>query len=88
MYWTGGRVIGHLALAYSDAVFWTDVLPTEYDGWSPAYTTFDATLGLRWSQGRVVTLLRGTNLTNAEIHPHVYGDITKRALWLEARFQF
>jgi hypothetical protein len=36
----------------------------------------------------VVTLVRGTNLTNAEIHPHVYGDITKRAVWLEARFQF
>jgi len=36
----------------------------------------------------VVTLLRGTNLTNAEVHQHVFGDIQKRTLWLEARFSF
>jgi len=88
VYWAHRRVLGNLSLSYAESAFWVDVLAPEFDGASPAYTMFNATIGLRWAEGRVVTLLRGTNLTNAEVHQHVFGDIQKRTLWLEARFSF
>ncbi len=88
VYWQGQRVEGSLGLAYADRAFWVDVLPHDYDGWSPAYTLFNASLGLRWADGRIVTTLRGTNLTNADAQQHSFGDILKRAVWAEARFSF
>jgi outer membrane receptor protein involved in Fe transport len=88
VYWHGRRVQGSLDVRYADRTFWVDVLPHDYDGYSPAYTMFDASLGLRWSGGRIVTTLRGTNLTNAAVQQHSYGDILKRAVWAEARFAF
>jgi outer membrane receptor protein involved in Fe transport len=88
VHWAQRRVLGNLSLSYAESAFWVDVLAPEFDGASPAFTMFNATIGLRWAEGRVVTLLRGTNLTNAEVHQHVFGDIQKRALWLEARFSF
>jgi iron complex outermembrane receptor protein len=88
VYWQGRRVQGSLGVAYADRTFWVDVLPYEFDGYSPAYTQFNASLGLRWAEGRIVTTLRGTNLTNADVQQHSYGDILKRAVWAEARFSF
>ncbi len=88
LYWSGRRVTGSLGLSSSDPAFWVDVLPHDYDGWSPAYTMFNASLGLRWAEGRLVTVLRGTNLTNAEVRQHVYGDVVKRTIWAETRFSF
>ena len=88
VYWSGRRVTGSLGINHSDPAFWVDVLPHDYDGWSPAFTMFDASLGLRWAEGRILTTLRGTNLTNAEVRQHVYGDVVKRTVWAEARFSF
>jgi iron complex outermembrane receptor protein len=88
VYWTGRRVLGSLGVRSADRTFWVDVLSHDYDGFSPGYTSFDASLGLRWAGGRIVTILRGTNLTSAEIQEHSFGDLVKRAVWLEARFAF
>lgn len=88
VYWQGRRVQGSLDVRYADRTFWVDVLPHDYDGYSPAYTMFGASVGVRWAEGRIVTTLRGTNLTNADVQQHSYGDILKRAVWAEARFSF
>ena len=88
VYWQGRRVQGSLDVRYADRTFWVDVLPHDYDGYSPAYTMFGASIGVRWAEGRIVTTLRGTNLTNADVQQHSYGDILKRAVWAEARFSF
>lgn len=88
IYWEGTRLIGSLGMSYADRGFWVDVLPHDFDGESPAYTSFNASLGFRFAAGKMAATLRGTNLTNAEIQQHAYGDIQKRALTAELHFSF
>ena len=86
--WSGPRLIGSLSLNHADRSFWVDVLPHGFDGYSEAYTMFNASFGVRWAQGRILTTLRGTNLTNAEVRQHDFGDILKRTIFLDVRFVF
>ena len=88
IYWEGTRLIGSLAMSYADRAFWVDVLPHDFDGESPAYTSFNASLGFRFAAGKMAATLRGTNLTNAEIQQHAYGDIQKPALTAALHFSF
>jgi hypothetical protein len=44
-----------------------------------------ASLGVKLADGRFSALVRGTNLANQTIQQHIYGDILKRALFLELR---
>ena len=32
---------------------------------------------MKWKEGRIITSLKGTNLTNETIQQHIYGDIMK-----------
>jgi hypothetical protein len=75
-------------VSYAGRAFWVDVLPHDFDGYSPERTTFDATFGAHWAGGKITTTLRGTNLANAEVQPHVFGDIMKRMVLAEVRFRF
>jgi iron complex outermembrane receptor protein len=86
--WSGRRVLGSLSLSHADRAFWVDVLPHDFDGFTEAYTMFNASLGVRWAQGRILTSLRGTNLTNAEVRQHAFADIVKRTLFADVRFSF
>jgi len=86
--WSGHRLIGSMSLNHADRSFWVDVLPHGFDGYADAYTMFNASFGVRWAQGRILTTLRGTNLTNAEVRQHDFGDILKRTVFLDARFAF
>jgi iron complex outermembrane receptor protein len=86
--WSGRRLIGSMSLNHADRSFWVDVLPHGFDGYADAYTMFNASFGVRWAQGRILTTLRGTNLTNAEVRQHNFGDILKRTVFLDARFAF
>ena len=42
----------------------------------------------RWADGRVTTTIKGTNLTDEVIQQHVFGDILRRSVFAELRFQF
>jgi len=86
--WSGTRLLGSLSLHHADQAFWTDVLPHDFDGFSDPYTMFNASFGVRWGDGRILTLVRGTNLTNAVVRQHVYGDILRRSVTAELRFMF
>ncbi len=88
VYWSGPRLVGSLSLNQADRAFWVDVLPHDYDGYTAPYTMFNASFGVRWAAGRIVTTLRGTNLTNADVQQHSYGDIFKRSLVADVRFAF
>jgi outer membrane receptor protein involved in Fe transport len=88
VYWSGRRFTGSLSLSYAERAFWVDVLPHHFDGYSPGYTLFNAAFGVRWAGGKMSAMLRGTNLANAEVQQHDYGDIMKRMLALELRFAF
>lgn len=88
VYWAGPRFTGSLGLSHAERAFWVDVLPHDFDGESPAYTSFNASFGMRFAGGKMAATLRGTNLTNADVQQHDFGDIQKRALTVELRFLF
>ena len=86
--WNSPRLIGSASVNYVDKALWTDVLSSSYHGFTDAYTMLNASFGVKWNQGKIITTLKGTNLTNSEIQQHVYGDLIKRAVFLEARINF
>jgi outer membrane receptor protein involved in Fe transport len=83
----GARFLGSAAINYSDKAFWSDVLTPAYHGYSNAYTMVNGTLGVKWSQGQVTTLVKATNLLNQDIQQHVFGDVLKRSATIEVRFK-
>jgi outer membrane receptor protein involved in Fe transport len=84
----GTRFVGLVSVNYASEAFWTDVLSGAYNGFTDAYTMLNATVGMRWAEGKVTTSLKGTNLTNETIMQHVFGDILKRSIMAEVKFQF
>jgi len=68
--------------------FWADVLTPDYFGYSDSYTLVNASFGVKWNAGRIITSLKATNLTNEDIQQHVFGDILKRSVSAEARLTF
>ncbi len=86
--WTTPRFLGSAGVNYVDKALWTDVLSSSFHGFTDAYTLVNASFGMKWADGKVTTTLKGTNLLNEKIQQHVFGDILKRSLMLEARFNF
>jgi outer membrane receptor protein involved in Fe transport len=80
-----GRYLGSVAVNYSSRAFWSDVLTPEFFGYTGSYTLVSANFGLKWNGGKVITSLKGTNLTNEDIQQHVFGDILKRSVSAEVR---
>jgi outer membrane receptor protein involved in Fe transport len=81
------RFLGSASVNYSDKAFWSDVLTSEYHGYSDAYTMVNGSFGVKWAQGRVTTLVKATNIFNKDIQQHVFGDIIKRSVMFEVRFK-
>jgi iron complex outermembrane receptor protein len=86
--WNSSRLIGSASVNYMDEALWTDVLTSTSHGFTDPYTMFNASIGVKWANGKVTTTLKGTNLFNETIQQHVFGDILKRSVFLEARFTF
>jgi len=81
------RFLGSASVNYSDQAFWSDVLTSPYHGLTDAYTMVNGSFGVKWSGGKVTTLVRATNLLNQDIQQHVFGDIMKASVVGEVRFQ-
>jgi outer membrane receptor protein involved in Fe transport len=79
------RYLGSASANYSDKAFWSDVLTSPYHGFTDAYTMVNGSFGVKWGQGKVTTLVRGTNLLNRDIQQHVFGDIIKMSIVGEVR---
>ena len=73
---------------YSDKGFWSDVLNAPYFGFADAYTILNGSFGMKWDGGSITTLVKGTNLLNKDIQPHIFGDIIKRSILAEIRFAY
>jgi outer membrane receptor protein involved in Fe transport len=84
----GRRYLGSLSVNYTSKAFWSDVLTPAYFGFTDAYTMVNGSFGVRWAGGKVTTTLKGTNLLNESIQQHVFGDILKRSVTAEVRFDF
>jgi outer membrane receptor protein involved in Fe transport len=82
------RILGSALVNHADKAFWTDVLTSEYDAYTPAYTMLNASFGVKWANGKVVTSLKGTNLANQKVQQHTFGDIIKRSVFAEVRLRY
>ena len=81
------RFLGSGSVNYSADAFWSDVLTSPYHGFTEAYAMVNGSFGVKWAQGRVTTLVRGTNLFNRNIQQHVFGDIIKASVVGEVKFR-
>jgi outer membrane receptor protein involved in Fe transport len=84
--YNGPRILGNLSVNYADKALWTDVLSSIYHGYTDSYTMLNATIGVKFADGKARISLKGTNLTNGEILQHVYGDLLRRSVQAELSF--
>jgi outer membrane receptor protein involved in Fe transport len=82
----GARWLGSASVNYTDKAFWSDVLTSAFYGFTDAYTMVNGSIGAKWGQGRITTLLKVNNLLNQDIQQHVFGDVLKRSGVVEVRF--
>ena len=83
-----GRFLGNASLSYVDDAFFQDVLDARFHGSTEAYTQVNGAFGMRWMNGKVISTIKVINLTNEDIQSHVFGDVVKRQILGELRFQF
>ncbi len=82
------RLLGNLAVSYTDEAFWQDVLDARFAGTTDAYTLVNGAFGVRWAGDRLTTSIKVTNLGNKEVMQHVFGDVMKRQVMGEVRVAF
>jgi outer membrane receptor protein involved in Fe transport len=86
MNYDGPEYLGSGQVSYSDKAFWSDVLTSQYHGFSDSYTLVNGTFGRKWQGGRITTLIKVNNILDQEVQQHVFGDLLKRSAVLEVRF--
>jgi outer membrane receptor protein involved in Fe transport len=83
----GPRFVGNLTVNHADRAFWSDVLTSNYYGYSNAYTMTSGTFGIKWRGGKLTTLVKSTNLFNETIQQHVFGDLLRRSVTGEVKIR-
>jgi len=83
-----GRFLGGVTLNYMSEAFWADVLGPPYWGPTPAHTLLGASAGVRLAGTRLTLMLKGTNLLDEDVQYHIFGDIAKRSVVLQAKVRF
>jgi iron complex outermembrane receptor protein len=84
--YTGGRIIGNLAVNYTSEAYWQDVLDSRYHGFTDAFTLVNGTFGYRVTDSFTASL-KVINLFDQEIQQHVFGDVMRRQVLLELRMR-
>ena len=82
------RFLGNLSVNYTGEAYWQDVLDLRYAGFTDAFTLVNGTFGVRWLGNKITTSVKVTNLGNAEVQQHIFGDILKRQVVGEVRVGF
>ena len=83
-----GRFLGNLMASYTGEAYWQDVLDLRYAGFTDPYTLINGGFGVRWADQRIVTSIKIVNLANEDVLQHIFGDVLKRQVIGEVRFQF
>jgi outer membrane receptor protein involved in Fe transport len=84
---THGRYFGSLSGSFVDGAFWQDVLEG-YHGPTKAYTLIDGGFGVHSADGTMTIAIRGTNILDKPVQQHVFGDVIRRVVTGEVRFEF
>jgi outer membrane receptor protein involved in Fe transport len=85
---TYARFLGNLSVNHTDEAYWQDVLDARFAGTTKAFTLVNLGAGVRWADNHVSTNLKVTNLLNQEVMQHIFGDVVKRQVVGEVRFDF
>ncbi len=83
-----GIVRAGITANYSDGAFWSDVLTSEFHGWTEPYTMVNASLSAEFQEGRLRPSIRVVNLLNQDIQQHFFGDYIKRQVTFGLRLGF
>ena len=86
--YNGDRFLGSASVNYQDEALWVDVLTSTFHGTTDSFAMVNASVGMRFDDGRVTVSLKGTNLFNETIQQHVFGDILKRTVAAEVKLNF
>jgi iron complex outermembrane receptor protein len=86
--YSAGRFLANTSISYVDDAFFQDVLDARFHGPTEAYTQVNGAFGVRWMDGKMISSIKVINLTNEDIQSHVFGDVIKRQVLGELRFQF
>jgi len=84
----GKIYLANAAVSYSSRAFWSDVLTSQYHGYSAAYTLVNTSVGRKWGGTRYTTSLKVNNLLNTDVQQHIFGDIMKRSVMGELRVSY
>jgi iron complex outermembrane receptor protein len=82
------RLLGSASVNYSDKAFWSDVLSSPFHGFTDAYTLVNGSFGVKFPAAKVTALVKVNNLLNRDVQQHVFGDIIKRSVVGELRFEY
>jgi outer membrane receptor for ferrienterochelin and colicin len=83
-----GMFLGNASVSYVDDAYFQDVLDARFAGPTKAYTQVNGAVGVRFAKDKITATAKVINLTNEDIQSHVFGDIMKRQVIGELRFQF
>ena len=86
--YNGPRFLGSLSVNYTDGAFWSDVLTPVFHGFTESFTLTNGSFGVKWLGGRTTTLIKINNLFNETVQQHVFGDLFRRSVVGEVRFDF
>lgn len=86
--YNNNRFLGTFTVNYTGEAFWQDVLDSRFHGATDAFTLLNGSFGVKWWDGRLVTSVKVTNIANEQIQQHIFGDILKRTVVFEGRFNF
>ena len=83
----GAQFLGNLSVSAATAAFWSDVLTSQFHGYTDGYVMVNGSFGVKWNAGAITTLIKVTNLFNQSIQQHIFGDILRRTVVGEVRFR-
>ncbi len=86
--YNGQTYLGNLTINHTDEAFFAQGLQPLYYGYSDPYTLVSLSFGRRWKDGWLTTNLKVLNLLDEPVKQHVFGDLTRRTVMLEALFRF
>jgi iron complex outermembrane receptor protein len=86
--YAGRRYLGSLTVNYTDDAFWSDVLTPAFHGFTDSFTLVNGSFGVRWMNGKITTMIKSINLFDQTIQQHVFGDLMRRSVTGEVRFEF
>ena len=82
------RLLASGTVNYTDKAFWADVLSSPFHGFTDAYTLVNGSFGVKFPATKMTALVKVNNILNKEIQQHVFGDIVKRSVVGELRFEY